>query len=109
HADFHAWNVLIEPSGTFHVVDWDEVEFAPRERDLMVVSGDVADIDPTGEHFYAGYGEVSIDPALLAYYRYDWVLQELADYHRRVLGASLREQTRATELVHFDELLTPHA
>jgi spectinomycin phosphotransferase len=107
HADFHAWNVLIEPSGAFHVVDWDEVVFAPRERDLMFVSGDVADIDPTGEHFYAGYGKVSIDPALLAYYRYDWVLQELADYHRRVFDASLGEQTRAEALDSFVELFGP--
>jgi spectinomycin phosphotransferase len=107
HADFHAWNVLIEPGGTLHVVDWDEVVFAPRERDLMFVSGDVADIDPTGEHFYAGYGDVQIDRALLAYYRYDWVLQEIADYHRRVFDRSLGVRVREEALEYFTDLFGP--
>src|SRR5262245_6373611 len=107
HADFHAWNVLVDPSGSLFVVDWDEVVFAPRERDLMFVSGDIADIDPAGERFYGGYGEVPIDPALIAYYRYDWVLQELADYHRRVFDASLGTQTREEALASFVDLFGP--
>ena len=104
HADYHAWNVLVEASGTFHVVDWDEVVLAPRERDLMFVSGDIADLDPTGEHFFAGYGDVEPDRALLAYYRFDWVLQEVADYHRRVFDPGLGEETRAEALEYFTEL-----
>jgi|SRR3954469_22154571 spectinomycin phosphotransferase len=107
HADFHAWNILIEPSGSLYVVDWDEVVLAPRERDLMFVSGDIADIDPAGEDFYDGYGEVSIDRALIAYYRYDWVLQEVADYHRRVFDRALGEETRAEALRYFVELFGP--
>jgi spectinomycin phosphotransferase len=104
HADFHAWNVLIGSSGAMHVVDWDEVVLAPRERDLMFVSGDIADLDPTGVHFYGGYGDIAVDHALLAYYRWDWVLQELADHHRRVFNPALGEQTRADALRYFVEL-----
>jgi spectinomycin phosphotransferase len=107
HADFHAWNVLVEPSGAIHVVDWDEVVYAPRERDLMFVSGDIADIDPEGADFYAGYGEVAIDRALIAYYRFDWVLQELADYHRRVFDPTLGEETREEALAYFVDLFGP--
>lgn len=107
HADFHAWNVLIEPSGGMYVVDWDEALLAPRERDLMFVSGDIADIDPSGEHFYRGYGEVRIDPALIAYYRFDWVLQELADYHRRVFDVGLGEHTRVEAVEYFAALFGP--
>ena len=107
HADFHAWNVLIDPSGDMYVVDWDEALLAPKERDLMFVSGDIADIDPSGEHFFRGYGEVDIDPALIAYYRFDWVLQEVADYHRRVFDVDLGEQTRAEAVTYFVELFGP--
>lgn len=73
----------------------------------MFVSGDIADIDPAGEDFYDGYGEVSIDRALIAYYRYDWVLQEVADYHRRVFDRALGEETRAEALRYFVELFGP--
>jgi spectinomycin phosphotransferase len=107
HADFHAWNVLIDPTGAMHVVDWDEALLAPRERDLMFVSGDIADIDPAGEDFYRGYGEVEIDAALIAYYRFDWALQEVADYHRRVFDIALRDETRAEALEYFVELFGP--
>jgi spectinomycin phosphotransferase len=107
HADYHAWNVLVGASGALHVVDWDEVVLAPRERDLMFVSGDIADLDPTGEHFFTGYGDVEIDRALIAYYRFDWVLQEVADYHRRVFDLGLGEETRAEALQYFTELFEP--
>jgi spectinomycin phosphotransferase len=107
HADFHAWNVLIDPSGDMYVVDWDEALLAPRERDLMFVSGDIADIDPSGERFFRGYGDVEIDRALIAYYRFDWVLQEVADYHRRVFDPGLGEQTRAEAVTYFVDLFGP--
>jgi spectinomycin phosphotransferase len=107
HADFHAWNVLVEPAGGFVVVDWDEALIAPRERDLMFVSGDIADLDPTGHDFYAGYGDVEVDRALLAYYRWDWVLQEVADYHRRVFDPELGDAIRAEAFDYFAGLFGP--
>jgi len=73
----------------------------------MFVSGDIADLDPTGEDFYAGYGEVAIDRALIAYYRFDWGLQEVADYHRRVFDPALGERTRAAALEHLVDLFGP--
>lgn len=107
HADFHAWNVLIEQSGDLRIIDWDEALLAPRERDLMFVSGETADIDPSGEDFFEGYGEVRADPVLIAYYRFDWVLQEVADYRRRVFDVSLGEATRADALTGFAKLFGP--
>ncbi len=107
HADFHAWNVLIDDRGDFVVVDWDETVLAPPERDLMFVSGDIADLDPDGTDFYAGYGEFDIDRSLIAYYRFDWVLQELSDYHRRVFDRELGTATRTQALALFTELFGP--
>jgi hypothetical protein len=50
---------------------------------------------------------VRIDPALIAYYRFDWVLQEVADYHRRVFDMELGEQTRAEAVRYFAALFGP--
>jgi len=107
HADFHAWNVLVEPSGDFVVVDWDDPILAPRERDLMFVSGAIADLDPEGHDFYAGYGRVEIDRSLIAYYRFDWTLQEFSDYHRRVFDHSLSDAARQEAIGFFDQLFLP--
>jgi spectinomycin phosphotransferase len=107
HADFHAWNVLIDEPRDFVVVDWDETVLAPPERDLMFVSGDIADLDPDGTDFYAGYGVVEIDRSLIAYYRFDWVLQELTDYHRRVFDRNLGTATRTQALAFFTDLFGP--
>jgi hypothetical protein len=73
HADFHAWNVLVRPSGDFVVVDWDET-LAPRERVLTFVDGGTGDLDGERSTFYAGYGDIETDVVLMAYYRCDWVL-----------------------------------
>ena len=108
HADFHSWNVLVDPSGDFVVVDWDETLLAPPERDLMFVDGGVGNIDAEGSAFYAGYGEVEIDPVVIAYYRFDWVVQELADYGRRVFRMpDLGEDTRADAVDKIAEVFGP--
>ena len=73
----------------------------------MFVSGDIADLDPDGTDFYAGYGEVDIDRSLIAYYRFDWVLQELSDYHSRVFDRDLGTATRTQALAFFTELFGP--
>jgi spectinomycin phosphotransferase len=107
HADFHAWNVLVEPSGDFIVVDWDDPILAPRERDLMFVSGAIADLDPEGNDFYTGYGPVETDRSLIAYYRFDWTLQEFSDYHQRVFDHSLSDAARREAIGFFDQLFLP--
>jgi len=87
HADIHTANVLLDRVGQLHIVDWDGTLFAPKERDLMfVVGGREADSpDSESEHaFLSGYGETDINWLALAYYRYEWVVQEFADFAERV-------------------------
>lgn len=108
HADSHAWNVLIEPSGDFVIVDWDETLLAPRERDLMFVGGGVDGLPPDPRSFYSGYGDVDIDPVVMAYYRYAWVVEELGDYARRVfLTSDAGEETRASGVEGFASTFEP--
>lgn len=87
HADLHAGNVLLE-GGQIRVVDWDESILAPRERDLMFVRGSVvagAVTDRQADAFEAGYGPYTVDRELLAHYRVDWAVQDVAGYAWEVL------------------------
>jgi hypothetical protein len=37
-----------------------------------------------GQEWFIGYGAAAIDPLALAYYRYEWVVQEIGDNGKRV-------------------------
>ena len=87
HADIHAANIIVDEHDGIHIIDWDETLLAPKERDLMFFIGDGHALE-SETAFLRGYGACEIDPIALAYYRYDWVMQELADYGERVLLAS---------------------
>jgi spectinomycin phosphotransferase len=107
HADIHTANILLDSDGKLFVVDWDEVLLAPKERDLMFVVGGAAETDAEAL-FFKGYGVAAIDRLALAYYRYEWVVQELGDYGGRVLlthdgGA----ETRRHAVRSFRELFQP--
>jgi spectinomycin phosphotransferase len=111
HADLHAGNVLVDGAGNLSIVDWDEVVLAPIERDLMfvrssAVAGVVSDREATA--FEAGYGTSEADPLLIAWYRIDWAVQDLADFARRVLlDPELGVATRVRALALFESIFAP--
>ena len=107
HADIHTANIIIAHDGEIHIVDWDECLLAPRERDLMFFIGD----GHAAAHeaaFLAGYGGGEVDRSALAYYRYDWCLQEFADYGERMfLSSDVGEEDLALSLREFKRLFAP--
>jgi spectinomycin phosphotransferase len=86
HADIHTANIMISPGGALHIVDWDQPILAPRERDLMfVVRNPIgAATDSAVSAFRAGYGDYEVDALTLAYYRYEWVVQDIGEFARPV-------------------------
>lgn len=80
HADIHAANLIVGDDGSLHIVDWDEVTAAPKERDLMFIGGGVCGWASRREInlFYRGYGAVDVDVDLLAYYRFERIVQDIA-------------------------------
>ena len=90
HADLHAGNLLVDTSGKLHIIDWDEILLAPKERDLMYIGGGLLGRwrSPAEEEalFYQGYGPVAIDPVALAYYRYERIITDLAIYGEELLS-----------------------
>lgn len=100
HADIHAGNVLIDTSGKLYIVDWDAPILAPKERDLMFSGGGQFGNDRTppqeDELFYQGYGDTPVDPYALAYYRYERIIVDIAEFGNQLLltdeGGEDREQ-----------------
>jgi spectinomycin phosphotransferase len=113
HADCHPYNLLMTPDGKLWLVDWDEVMAAPFERDLMFIGSGIGG-DANGAQqeawFYEGYGTLDhgfSDRGLIAYYRYEWVLQDIADFAHRVLSDDSGADTKAEALTLFKGLFAP--
>ena len=75
HGEPHGGNVIFDPGGGLHLIDWDTTLVAPRERDLhMVLDARLAGWD---EH-RAVAGDVELDHEALDLYRRMWALADIA-------------------------------
>lgn len=86
HADIHKGNLLREPNGRLHVVDWDQPILAPKERDFVfILGGDPDALSADESLFMEGYGPTQIDALALAYYRYEWCVQDIGSFGETIL------------------------
>jgi spectinomycin phosphotransferase len=99
HGDFHPGNVLIGTDGNLYLVDWDNLIFAPKERDLMAVGAGMGGLWSEArlkDLFYQGYGRVEINRMALAYYRSERIVQDIAAFCEQLFlteeGGEDREQ-----------------
>ena len=108
HADIHTANILLAPDQRMFIVDWDDTLLAPKERDLMFVLGEGTTQTREEQFFLDGYGNVTINQLALAYYRYEWCVQEIGDFGNRVfLTDKIGETTRQDALEGFMKLFSP--
>lgn len=110
HADLHNGNVLIGRDGALYVVDWDTALLAPKERDLMFVgAGNLGRNRPEErDWFYRGYGATTVDPAALAYYRCERVVQDIAEFREQILASSGPTPDRVQALRWLKSQFEPH-
>jgi spectinomycin phosphotransferase len=111
HSDIHGGNVLIDGNGAIYIVDWDEPIMAPKERDLMFIGGGIANIwnNPREEElFYKGYGETKINRAILAYYRHERIVQDIAEYAQALLLTSAGGEDRLEMYRQFTGMFEPN-
>jgi spectinomycin phosphotransferase len=107
HGDLHAGNVLLRDDGGLCLIDWDGMLRAPRERDLMFIGAGVGGRwgrdEPPG--FREGYGEVSLDPVRLAYYRHWRILHDVQEFHDLLLepGAAGRPPSQRLQALRYME------
>jgi spectinomycin phosphotransferase len=113
HADIHAGNLLIGMDGGLHIVDWDTLVRAPKERDLMYVGGGLfANQRSAGEEerlFYQGYGQTAINRDALAYYRSERIVQDIAAYCEQILLTEPGGEDRANGLQQLTSQFEPGA
>jgi spectinomycin phosphotransferase len=111
HADLHTWNILLDAEGCFWLVDWDDVVFSPKERDLMFVIGGIGPGLVSAQEsacFLEGYGEADFDPQALTYYRFAWAVQDMGAYGEKVFfSPGLGEASRRDALAGFRRLFEP--
>lgn len=111
HSDIHAGNVLIGNNESLYIVDWDEPIMAPIERDLMFIGGGVGNVwnkEQEIEYFYQGYGEVEINQAILAYYRHERIVEDIAIYGQQLLLTEAGGNDRLIMLQHFTAMFEPN-
>ena len=107
HADIHTANILLTPEQHMFIVDWDDTLLAPKERDLMFVLGEDTIRTREEQMFFDGYGNTTWNQLALAYYRYEWCIQEIGDFGHRVFRAKdTGERTRQESMAGFMKLFS---
>lgn len=113
HADIHAGNVLIEGNGNFYIVDWDDPILAPKERDLMYFGAGLWGRWHTPQEektlFFQGYGETEIDQTVLAYYRFERIVQDIAVDCTHILQTDADDEDRAQSLYYLTGNFKPNS
>ncbi len=110
HSDIHGGNVLIDKNDTIYIVDWDEPIMAPKERDLMFIGGGVANVwnKPQEEMlFYKGYGKTEVNTSILAYYRHERIVEDIALYGRELLLTTAGGEYRPVMYKQFIDMFEP--
>lgn len=111
HADIHGGNVLIDDHDNIYIVDWDDPIMAPKERDLMFIGGGVANVWNKAHEenlFYEGYGKTEINQTILAYYRYERIIEDIAEFGQQLLLATSHDHNRAESYQQFIAQFEPN-
>ncbi len=110
HNDAHPGNYLVTETGELYLVDWDNPTFAPKERDLMCFGAGMSGDQPGGRQerlFYRGYGPVEINLQALAYYRFERVIQDIAEFGKQILLSTNGGDDRAQSYQYFTSSFLP--
>jgi spectinomycin phosphotransferase len=110
HSDAHPGNFLIADRGELYLVDWDNPIFAPRERDLMFFGSGMVGDQPGGLEeisFYRGYGQVEVNQSALAYYRYERIIQDIAEFCKQLLSTTEGGEDREMGFEYFTGSFLP--
>jgi len=98
HGEPHGGNLIRDPDGRLHLIDWDTAMVAPRERDLQMVLDDAL----TGwDEYRSAAGPVELDHEALGLYRRLWALADIASF----VTTLRRPHAETTDMRHAYEAL----
>lgn len=110
HSDIHADNLLLGEDNSFFLVDWDQPILAPPERDLMFIGAGIGETwyrKREEELFYQGYGHKKVNLTALAYYRYERIVQDIAEFSNQILNSLDGGQDREQGFRFFSGQFSP--
>lgn len=110
HSDIHGGNVLMDGNDAIYIVDWDHPIMAPKERDLMFIGGGVANVwnkQHEEELFYKGYGKTEVNKDILAYYRHERIVEDIAVYGQALLLTTAEGKGRSEMYRQFIAMFDP--
>ncbi len=110
HSDVHAGNLLIGVDAALYIVDWDNPILAPKERDLMFIGGGVSASLSSARGqalFYQGYGPAEVDRVALAYYRYERIAVDIAEFCKQLLLSEAGGEDREQSYGYFTSSFLP--
>jgi len=111
HSDLHAGNVLVGADDQLTIVDWDNPILAPKERDLMFVGAGVGgswNESREREWFFTGYGPAEIDSLAIAFYRYERIVVDIAEYGRRIFDVQGTPREQQSDLQKLMSAFVPN-
>jgi spectinomycin phosphotransferase len=111
HSDIHPNNLLIDTEDHLWIVDWEDTLLAPKECDLIFGLGGLGNY-PAGPReqawFLRGYGETTVDPVALTFYR---CLRAIGDIgwnaEQLLLMPAVGEATKRNALERMKMLFEP--
>ncbi len=111
HADMHGWNLIVDKEALY-IVDWDTLIFAPKERDLMFVGAGIWDSGLTPDEekslFYQGYTQTKINQDVIAYYRFERIIQDIGDYCEYIFLSDEGGDDRMQCFEHLQPVFLPN-
>lgn len=110
HSDIHGGNLLLTKSEDFYIVDWDNPILAPKERDLMFIGGGIG-MNWNSERevalFYQGYGSTNTNLTALTYYRFERIVQDIAEFCKQILLTTEGGEDREQGFQYFSSQFLP--
>jgi spectinomycin phosphotransferase len=111
HTDIHPGNLFIDQGGSLFIIDWDYPRLALKECDLMFIGGGQGYVDTTSEteeaSFYRTYGQGTVDPLAMAYYRCERNIIDFSVESGRILSSQVSDADRAMSLQIITWLFLP--
>jgi spectinomycin phosphotransferase len=111
HTDIHPGNLFIDHSGSLFIVDWDYPRLALKECDLMFIGGGQGYVGTTEQdeeaRFYPTYGQGTVDPLAMAYYRCERNIVDFSVECGRILSSQVSDADRANSLLIITWLFLP--
>lgn len=83
HGDTVYDNLLLDEKGMVHILDWDGIQFAPIERDLLYFLK--SDFVVVMDAYQKIFGEVRLLEEVILFYKYKRYLEDLEDWTSRIL------------------------